>query len=105
MDDITTNILARLDRLEASITTRGANRGPPLLDVDDEDASSDRRLPTVMVAKRYGVTTRTIERWEDDAELAFPKPEVVINKRKYWSLRTLRHYDRERAAAGTKKKL
>lgn len=98
MDDIT-NILARLDALERAVATRGPNNDP--LDDDDDDASSDRRLPTKLVAKRYGVCTRTIERWEADAKLAFPKP-AIINKRKYWSLRTLRHYDRKRAAIAAK---
>jgi hypothetical protein len=56
------------------------------------------KLPTVKVAARYGVTTRSIERWEEDPELRFPRP-LRINQRKYWSLTALESWERQRAAA------
>jgi hypothetical protein len=56
------------------------------------------KLPTVKVAQRYGVTTRSIERWEEDQELRFPRP-LVINRRKYWALVDLETWERRRAAA------
>ena len=61
-------------------------------------SSNGVRLPTGQVAKRYGRNPRTIERWEQSAELAFPRP-LIINKRKYWSLEELEAWERARAAA------
>lgn len=52
----------------------------------------DRHVSTREVAERYNVVPRTIERWLTRPELKFPQP-VVINKRRYWSLRALRKYD------------
>jgi hypothetical protein len=54
------------------------------------------RLPTVQVAKRFGVVPRTIERWQQDDRLGFPKP-LTINLRKYWSLEDLEKWERRRA--------
>jgi hypothetical protein len=36
--------------------------------------------PNKAVATRYGVTTRTIDRWNNNDKLGFPKP-IVINGR------------------------
>jgi hypothetical protein len=40
------------------------------------------KLPTRLVKARYNVTERTLDRWERDPRLNFPKPEI-INRRKY----------------------
>jgi hypothetical protein len=56
---------------------------------------SSARLPTGDVAARYSVTTRSIDRWWKDPELAFPQP-IYINDRKYWSLADLEKWERER---------
>jgi hypothetical protein len=56
------------------------------------------RLPTGDVAARYSVTTRSIDRWRKDPELAFPQP-IFIRDRKYWSLADLEKWERERTAA------
>ena len=61
-----------------------------------EDTGS--RLTTNKVAERYSVTTRSIERWEEDPKLCFPRP-LVINKRKYWAVVDLVTWERRRAAA------
>jgi hypothetical protein len=61
--------------------------------------SPEFRLPTVQVAKRYNVVVRTIERWERDPNLSFPKP-LVVNKRKYWRLEELERWERSRASEG-----
>ena len=45
--------------------------------------SQSNRLPTVQVAKRFGVSLRTIERWLDSETLNFPRP-ITINRRRYW---------------------
>lgn len=55
------------------------------------------RLPSGLVAKRYGRDRRTIERWERDDKLAFPRP-LIINRRKYWLLTELEAWERARAA-------
>jgi hypothetical protein len=57
---------------------------------------TNARLPTGDVAARYSVTTRSIDRWRKDPELAFPQP-IYINDRKYWSLADLEKWERERA--------
>jgi hypothetical protein len=45
--------------------------------------SNRQRLPTRLVAKRYNVTPRTLDRWVKDPGLNFPKP-TKINDRNYW---------------------
>jgi hypothetical protein len=55
---------------------------------------SGAKLPTVKVAERYGVTTRSIYRWKEDPELGFPKP-LVINSRGYWNLTDLEAWERQ----------
>jgi hypothetical protein len=59
----------------------------------------DTHLSTPRVAARYNVTTRTIERWEDDEVLEFPAPDLRINHRKYWKVKTLERWERRRAVA------
>ena len=57
---------------------------------------TSRKLPTRQVCERYGVTDRTISRWERDPDLNFPQP-VVINNRKYFSEELLTDWDRANA--------
>jgi hypothetical protein len=59
---------------------------------------NDDLLPDPQVAKRYGVTSRTLYRWDEDPNLGFPAA-VRIKKRKYRSLRKLREFEIKRAAA------
>jgi hypothetical protein len=82
-------ILTRLDAIEAAISA------------DDDD--SDKNLPTTLVADRYAVTTRSVERWAEDPALGFPPP-IYINRRKFWSLNALKRFDRECARLGMKLK-
>jgi hypothetical protein len=49
-------------------------------------------------AKRYGVCTRTLDRWDDQAELGFPPP-VWINCRKYRDTDRLDAFDAARVRA------
>jgi hypothetical protein len=51
------------------------------------------RLPTGAVAARYGVTTRSIDRWWKDPDLNFPQP-IIVNARKYWALTDLEIWER-----------
>jgi hypothetical protein len=47
--------------------------------------------------ERYGRSVRTIERWEEDPELNFPRS-VIINGRKYDDTEKLDSWDAECAA-------
>jgi hypothetical protein len=66
------------------------------------DPAMDRRLPTKATAERYGVSTRTIERWRHDPKLNFPTSDNV-NGRNYDWLSKLVRWDRQRAAAKPRK--
>jgi hypothetical protein len=55
-------------------------------------------LPDSAVAQRYGITPRTIHRWDQRAELGFPKP-IRINDRKYRRVTELQVWERTRAAS------
>jgi DNA-binding transcriptional MerR regulator len=59
-----------------------------------------KKLPTRQVCARYGVTDRTVARWERDPELNFPQA-TVINNRKYYDEERLIDWDR--ANAGKRK--
>ena len=78
---------------DASIPERHGDRGSG----DDDDDGGGRHLSTARVAQRYDVTTRTIERWEEDERLDFPEPDLRINSRKYWKVTTLVRWERRRA--------
>jgi predicted DNA-binding transcriptional regulator AlpA len=56
--------------------------------VSDETESY---LPKKMVAKRYGSSTRSVDRWEADG--TFP-PGFYIKKRKFWRLSDLIRHER-----------
>jgi hypothetical protein len=55
-----------------------------------------KRLATM---KRYGVSRRTLERWEADPALGFPRSRI-INGRKYDSEELLDNWDAACATAG-----
>jgi predicted DNA-binding transcriptional regulator AlpA len=44
----------------------------------------DELIPNAKVARRLGVTVRTMFRWTAQPELCFPKP-CIINSRRYFS--------------------
>jgi predicted DNA-binding transcriptional regulator AlpA len=71
-----TAALDRISALEARIGM-GHNNGPPL----DEDDGREL-IPDAEVAYRLGITVRTLIRWDEKSELAFPKP-VRVNGRKF----------------------
>jgi hypothetical protein len=53
--------------------------------------------PRRKTAERYGVHVRSIERWEQNPEMNFPKP-LVVNGRKYDNVPALEAWERMRAA-------
>ena len=57
------------------------------------------RVPRRKTADRYGVSVRTIERWEANPELGFPKS-IVVNGRRYDAVGELDDWDAKCAAAG-----
>jgi hypothetical protein len=58
---------------------------------------STERLPTGAVAQRYGVSTRSVDRWWKDPELNFPRP-IIVRQRKYWAVIDLEIWERARVA-------
>jgi len=58
--------------------------------------TTGQKLPTQKVADRYGVSRRSVERWEDDPKLEFPRA-MVVNRRKYFDLAQLEAWERRRA--------
>jgi hypothetical protein len=88
-------VLERLAALEATVAKIGHNGGPPL---DEEPPKrSPGLLPDRFVAERYGVSVRTLERWDKQPKLGFPSP-VRINKRRYRKIAKLDEFDRKTAA-------
>jgi hypothetical protein len=55
--------------------------------------------PDPEVAKEYGVSLRTLARWDEQVELEFP-PAQRVNNRKYRNVKALRQWDLWRAAGG-----
>jgi hypothetical protein len=55
-------------------------------------------VPRRKTADRYGVSVRTIERWEADPELHFPKS-IIVNGRRYDDVGELDDWDATCAAA------
>jgi len=66
--------------------------------IQQDDTKSGRRyLPDPQVAKRYGVSSMTLWRWDHDPHISFPKP-IRINRRKYRDEAELEAWERSRAA-------
>lgn len=88
-------LLERLDALEAVVAGIGHNGGPPL---DDDEPPPPKRNPGLLpdreVARRYGVSVRTVERWDKDRALGFPPP-IYIRGRRYRSGEELDQFDRD----------
>jgi hypothetical protein len=84
--------------MAAAIAGIGHNGGPPL--DDDELPSPPKRKPVLLadrlVAERYDVTVRTLERWDQKPELGFPPP-VYIRRRRFRVIEKLDGWDRANA--------
>ena len=59
-------------------------------------------LPGPQTARRYGVSDRTISRWEADPKLGFPQP-MIVNGRKFHPLDALEAWELSRAAPSQQK--
>jgi DNA-binding transcriptional regulator YiaG len=51
------------------------------------------------IARRFDVSTRTIDRWKRNKKLDFPPADLVINQREYHKLKTVEQWERRRATA------
>ena len=58
-----------------------------------------QKLRKRAMADRYGVTTKTIDRWSQDSRLAFPQP-LRIGATPIWDLGEVERWERERARPG-----
>ncbi len=56
-------------------------------------------LPARLVAARYAVTIRSIERWTDDDRRGFPAP-VYLGRMRFWRVADLEAWEAQRAEAG-----
>jgi predicted DNA-binding transcriptional regulator AlpA len=69
---------------------------------DDEPSdlapSLRRYLTGPQVCQRYGVTDMSVWRWLQNPELGFPKPAMIINRRRFWLEDELVAWERARAA-------
>lgn len=80
-------------RRRRTLTRRQTRRGPRLA-----RAPPKRPLLTSkQVRDRYSVCGRTIERWEQDPRLNFPRP-LVIRRRKYFDPDDLDAFDATQSA-------
>jgi hypothetical protein len=59
-------------------------------------------LTSGRVARRYAKTVRTLDRWL--AAGLFPRPDLIIRDRRYWTLETLAQFEQQtvtRSRSGT----
>lgn len=49
--------------------------------------------PAPRVAERFGITDRTLRRWEEDPSLRFPRS-MIINGRKFFRLDEIEAFER-----------
>lgn len=61
--------------------------------------TTNRNLPSREVCDRYGIVSRTLDRWLKDEAVGFPAPADVIRGRRYWSEAALLAWERTRATA------
>lgn len=57
----------------------------------------DALVPARKTEQRYDIADRTLDRWLADPKLNFPRP-VIINRRRYFRIRELKEWERQRAA-------
>jgi len=66
-------------------------------DTHDVKAPSTKRYLTAgQVLTRYGITDMSLWRWLRNAELNFPQPTMVIERRRYWAEDVLVQWEQSR---------
>lgn len=53
-------------------------------------------LPARLVAARYAMTIRSLDRWTDDGRLGFPAP-VYLGRMRFWRIADLEAWERAQA--------
>jgi hypothetical protein len=61
-------------------------------------AAPQPKFQTRDVARHFGVSTRTVDRWQRDENLGFPQP-MLINGRKYWDAASIVKFDNKQRVA------
>jgi len=89
-------VLERLAALEAKFAKIGHNGGPPLDDDDEPPQPQPELIPDRLVAERYDVVVRTLERWDATPELGFPPP-IRVRRRRFRAVDQLNAWDRANA--------
>jgi hypothetical protein len=93
-------LLKRVSVLEAGLAALkghisiGANKPPALPDIPT--TTTDQRLSKPALAKRWGVSCRSVDRRRE--EPGFPEPEIV-SARPYWWLSAIIRFERACAAS------
>ena len=59
---------------------------------------SSERMQIGAVAKKFGISTRTVDRWLKNDDLKFPRP-IRINDRRYWASGDLDRWAAQRESA------
>jgi hypothetical protein len=54
-----------------------------------DSTDPDQMMGTRAVATRYDISMRTLDRWLERHDLAFPRPAMVVGIRRYWRLGAL----------------
>jgi hypothetical protein len=70
-------VAAKEDFLSQSLRSDLAKHDPALLESQSIDL--DTRLKAGAVARRFGISTRTLDRWLTKPQVNFPKPDLVLH--------------------------
>ncbi|WP_232628897.1 DNA-binding protein [Methylobacterium sp. Leaf118] len=65
-------------------------------------SDTENWLNNAEVRSRYKISAATLNRWDRDDDLGFPKP-MVINRRKLYPLSQLRNWERSQASASRRR--
>lgn len=56
------------------------------------EAITPNYLPARLVAARYAMTIRSLDRWADDERLGFPQP-VYLGRMRFWRVADLKAWE------------